>query len=302
MKKLLLLLVGLVILFSIACREEYEFYHKKEDLNVAVKIDSDTLLKSMVNSLITSENQRTSNFEFNTEFGTLDVENIIRRISEQNPKYPNYTIKLIPPIDSIQTVEYLLLTPREDQYYGSILQFQSDKKEFTESYFQDYTGVIRTLNLERNILAEERFIQGESSTHSAVNERSTSIDACNCYYVLSPVLGPITGDVIMYDLVMQCDCTSGGGSGTPIGGPPISGGTNDPNYGLSELDQKELLEMTIENLNDPDERRSAQLLYIFKHNGQKGRDFFQNITDLINTPGISVGEVYDINFIVEDYY
>ena len=84
--------------------------------------------------------------------------------------------------------------------------------------------------------------------------------------------------------------------------PPISGGTNDPNYGISDLDAQELLELTIENLTDPDEIRSAQLRYIFKYNGQAGREFFSNINILLNTTGITVGEVLDINFTVDNYY
>ncbi len=70
----------------------------------------------------------------------------------------------------------------------------------------------------------------------------------------------------------------------------------------SDEEIKSLWASYIDNLIDPEEKRKAQLDYIKTHDGQEGKDFVEMIEQIINTPGISFGEVIDINKIVEKYF
>ncbi|ADR20947.1 hypothetical protein MATR_14270 [Marivirga tractuosa] len=95
--------------------------------------------------------------------------------------------------------------------------------------------------------------------------------------------------------------------------PPLNGPSPLPQCGdgevrvdgvciNEELYLMELWKAQIDHINNPEEKRKEQLMYIATHNAQAGRDFKDNIESLIATPGITRGEVDDINKIVNDYW
>ncbi|MCU0446066.1 MAG: hypothetical protein MUE85_14245 [Microscillaceae bacterium] len=75
-----------------------------------------------------------------------------------------------------------------------------------------------------------------------------------------------------------------------------------PVYAITGLGGQGSSDDTGVNLTDPDTLRKEQLAYIATHNGQEGRDFKTYIESLIANPEITVGEVQDINEIVNNYY
>ena len=122
------------------------------------------------------------------------------------------------------------------------------------------------------------------------------------------------------------DGDSGGGGGTTgttgtPGGPGSSSGTppdgdndtstnNDSNedemadaYPINmPTDKIQAWIDYIDQLDDLDTKRIEQLDYIATHNGRSGIEFKSYIEDLLATPNISVGEVKDINYIVNEYW
>jgi hypothetical protein len=57
-----------------------------------------------------------------------------------------------------------------------------------------------------------------------------------------------------------------------------------------------------ENVTDPETKRKAQLDYIRISDGQDGRDFSSMIDEIIRTPNLTVGESYEVNGVVNNYY
>jgi hypothetical protein len=97
--------------------------------------------------------------------------------------------------------------------------------------------------------------------------------------------------------------------GSSDGGSAISNGSTtgscDFSIGVfppSEEELKRLLEEYIELIADPEEKRKAQLDYIKKHDGEDGRHFSSMVEEIVSTPGITVGDVIEINATVNKYY
>lgn len=61
-------------------------------------------------------------------------------------------------------------------------------------------------------------------------------------------------------------------------------------------------ETHIEQELDPEKRRVIQLDYINEYGGRAGITFVDDIENIISTPGLTFGEVWDINNIVDSYY
>jgi len=111
------------------------------------------------------------------------------------------------------------------------------------------------------------------------------------------------------------DAGGGGGSGSGDGEP--GGITRDPVGTVKDLpcepgqvytsngscvNEIEYWKNQIDQESNLDEKRKLQLQYISTHNGQEGRDFKTDIESLLSTSGITVGEVSDINEIVNNYW
>ncbi|GGF31392.1 hypothetical protein [Echinicola rosea] len=62
---------------------------------------------------------------------------------------------------------------------------------------------------------------------------------------------------------------------------------------------EENLQRYIESIKDPEAKRKAQLDYLKTHGG---RDFAEVVEELLKTPGLTVGDVDEINKLVSDTY
>ena len=194
----------------------------------------DDNLSRLINHLeISGTFLRTVNSEegIQTEFGTLKLDQIIERIVNTNEKQPTYSIKIIPSEILANQVEYLILTPKQEKYYGYIIQFSLDapSDRMSKSIFDSFNGTIRILNFKREILSEEFFANGVQIDKPNTSSRTqTTYSDCDCKYVLEPVYGPVTGEIIGHDIVIDCECSESGGSGSSGGDGGNTGGIGEP--------------------------------------------------------------------------
>ncbi len=99
------------------------------------------------------------------------------------------------------------------------------------------------------------------------------------------------------------DYYGGGGAGSGTSTDDQSGYSNPiPIYPIVDLYLDETWEEYIENIQDPETKRKAQLGYIKKMGGEEGKSFALMIEEIINTDGLTVGDVYEINMVVNNYY
>ena len=68
------------------------------------------------------------------------------------------------------------------------------------------------------------------------------------------------------------------------------------------LSPRELAENSIDNEQDPEQRRQKELQYLNDFGGAEGKEFKALIEELLETPGLTVGDVYEINALVHTLY
>lgn len=96
--------------------------------------------------------------------------------------------------------------------------------------------------------------------------------------------------------------TGGGGNGTSPSGGGSTGTTycdNTNHFGSDCIPFPLTIEEYIESLNNPDQKRQAQLDYLKTHGG---REFVTIIDELLNTSGLNMGDLTEINKLVNDFY
>lgn len=96
--------------------------------------------------------------------------------------------------------------------------------------------------------------------------------------------------------------TGGGGDGTSPSGGGSTGTTycdNTNHFGSDCIPFPLTIEEYIESLNNPDQKRQAQLDYLKTHGG---REFVTIIDELLNTSGLNMGDLTEINKLVNDFY
>jgi hypothetical protein len=195
-----------------------------------------------------------------TSAGFLNIDQIIERIAQEG-RPASYSIRMTPPSYVKGTIEYLILVASEGGYVGYIMQFEPTAPG--NSLFQDFTGIIRILDLDREVRSESFFEQGHQTTQGNKSGRTATLyEGCDCAYVFEPIYGPVTGTVIGHDVVIECECREAGGGdgdgsiGTPVGGSgpdsngdsgggtSIGGGGSGETIGFEDLPQCDMPGMT----------------------------------------------------------
>lgn len=231
--------VLLLFIFLSGCHNSENPQPEFEQVFLKVDVNSDPNLNQIVNEFKQASQdigKESNSNEYITQFGTLRLDKIIKRISSKSQKNPNYSIRLISPEGTSGTIEYLVLNATEDGYKGHILQYEPDHLDDSgENVLENYSGYIRILDYNRKIHSEELFKEGVQ-IESATNGKIYQYANCNCKYESRPVYGPVLNDIIGYDLWIVCVCENGGGSSSDVSssdgfgdfGMP-TGDTNDGN-------------------------------------------------------------------------
>lgn len=96
--------------------------------------------------------------------------------------------------------------------------------------------------------------------------------------------------------------TGGGGNGTSPSGGGSTGTTycdNTNHFGSDCIPFPEIEESFIENIIDPDQKRAAQLDYL---RNRGGGEFVLIIQELLGTSGLTMGDIQEINKLVDQFY
>lgn len=149
--------------------------------------------------------------------------------------------------------------------------------------------------------------------------RENALVVCSGYWVDFPYYG-ISGGVGSSASVYVTECTDvptggggsfgypsneGGGGSSGFGDGSGSGSStstpcnNTNNFSDHCIPVPESLEDYIESISDPAEKREAQLDYLRSHGG---KDLVEIIEGLMNTSGLTVGDVIEINKLVNKFY
>jgi hypothetical protein len=195
---------------------------------------------------------RTAESLWMTSAGLLDINQVVERIAQEGQA--NYSIRIDPSSSDEGTIEYLVVVSTNGGYVGYVMQFEPEVPG--SHLFQDFTGTIRILDLDRAVQSESHFEQGQQTAQGKKSGRTaTTYENCDCAYVFEPVYGPITGTVIGHDVWIVCDCDGagggsgdGGGIGTPIGGSgpdsngdsgggTVGGGGSGETIGFEDLEE-----------------------------------------------------------------
>ena len=164
-------------------------------------------------------------------FGTLQYEEAYKSILKEGQTKPNYMIRILPPEDVLYSLEYLVLIGVEHGFRGYILQYQTEEAfVHTINNIDSLTGYVRLLDFNRQVRAENYFVNGveqESSDSDNLRIKDEYVN-CDCEYIWEMVdvgYDPSnnSGFVGEYRIVgIECECdngsTGGGGSGGDWGG------------------------------------------------------------------------------------
>ena len=217
---------------------------------------------------------------------------------------------------------------------GYTLNYLPDKDWVKKSKFSltDFSGTVVGLDLNGDTISYAVVVKGKAFAKNTLPKTNGRVQAglplipdnSGCYEL---VYSTATGCYFWLDVV----CGQGGGSGgnpTGSGGnpssggydpnSPYSGGSNDPTTGgngnqtggggssststggtIGVSSPVFLTEEEIEALTDPEQKRIAQLTYLENHGAS---EFVSMVRDLISTSGITIGEVWDINEMVNKVY
>ncbi|MFT7037163.1 MAG: hypothetical protein ACI8Q1_003300 [Parvicella sp.] len=332
----------LIVLFT-ACTSEEKLEPAFLETMEKVEFQKE---ESLSRTLPTFSNKRTNSRSASTNYGTLDLDKIYKTMASEDQELPNYMIRLYPPNEVQNSLEYLVMIGTNYGFRAYILQYQTTPEHINSIHDPTiYTGYINILDMERELLAQNYYINGtDSQLPQSANGRSTGT-SCDCVYEIIDLQknNDMTSSYVV-GIVCNCqqlgdpgsdngaggigdpmpdpgydpsnpDAGGGGGSGSDDGEP--GGITRDPvgtvkdapcdpgevyiSSGLC-VNEIDYWKNQIDQESNPEEKRKLQLQYISTHNAQEGRDFKTDIESIIATPGITRGEVDDINKIVNDYW
>ncbi len=338
LKKTLRLVLPLLIFFVIiSCNNEEEFLPQERNLNSIQKISlsDDPYLQNLLRQQKSSQSYQRASNDF---LSNLNFEEILKIINAEE-KEIKYTLTYNSG-NSGTNFKNLYIREKNDSVSFFIMIYKPSKEwllsERSNSW-NTYTGGIEGYDLNGTKVSSAEVEDGRIS--NVQNNKSARIAqsslpplpiAPGCYdLVYIQTTGnyfwaekPCDEGLGGTDSGSGSDGSSSDGGGTSTGDTsgtggngeeglddpdqyedyPIGGGMGALPTRLTEEERAELWRDMIDQINNPEEKRKEQLKYIATHNAQAGRDFKDNIESLIATPGITRGEVDDINKIVNDYW
>ncbi|MEL6562225.1 MAG: hypothetical protein AAFQ94_28895 [Bacteroidota bacterium] len=172
----------LLALLIPACQPEEPINVPFEETLELTELDRDPNLSKLLSDFTgQSLNGRTASTEM--PFGTLDLSNITVRIANEDQEAPNYAIRLIPPDSVKHTSEYFIMIAESTGYRGYIMQYIADPDHLATLYDQSkFTGNLRLLNFNREVMADNKFIDGVDLGSTLSGGRSEGSN-CSCEWV-----------------------------------------------------------------------------------------------------------------------
>ena len=220
--------------------------------------------------------------------------------------------------DGLTTRKFILSENNKNEISGHVFEYEVDKDWLADfgSFpgWDKYNGYFRLLNLEGEILTENEIYNG-SSVSNITNAGRTSGSYCITYTTkvcVNVPSRPELGTSCYYETWTDC-FSSGGGGGSEnessqkpreesVGVEmrptkmPIDGN------GGSSLSYRKRLENNIASEQDPEKKRKEELQYLNDFGGAEGKEFKALIEELLGTPGLTVGDVIEINTLVHSMY
>jgi hypothetical protein len=333
------LLIFLLVLIGASCTDNQLTPRKKRiDFIETIKIDNDIELQGLLKDLNTSKTV-SGGRSLTTDFGEVGLDNALK-LNDTIFNRTRYSLGIKRKKDSL-IFENLVIVKRKEGVFQYIVQYKPDPYWYLLNYkktsWATFTGTIRQLTLQRELAIEIRMKNGRNN--GVPNKGGRTQECCNFRIGVSSATGNDFLDIdcpsgyrtILFTRTSDC----GGGGGDPIGngggsgnsgGGGSSGGSTNPGdgggggsgsgnsgpqeytnpigiykpggTGIADMTEEEI-QSAIEAINDPEEKRKAQLEYLRTHGAS---EFFEMVTDLVNTQGITVGEVWDINNMVNKVY
>lgn len=216
-------------------------------------------------------------------------------------------------------------------FFASVVEYVSDQPIVD---LKSFTGTVKEYNLEGTLLREFSLLKAKLDSRSGRTAACFADVSTQCAEWFQPN-AQYSVVCVKWVTVITIDCTGGsggGGSGSSGGGSnPLpfsyfpdfgavgsggsSGGGGQSGGGgplFEGLDPVGVLPPTepsideiataIEDITDPEAKRVAQLNYIKRFDAQEGESFAEMVEEIIRTPGITVGDVIEVNSVVNNFY
>jgi hypothetical protein len=153
--------------------EEFEWYQK-------IKVNEDSRLLELLGS-INSEVSYSGAKQMNTDFGNIDLSEATKVIDTAR-NTTRYALSL-KETSNLIFFENLIIKDSQEGVSAYILQYEPQVAwalaNLKDLNLSDYTGIIRQLDLQRNVLAETYLLKGQNNYETAPNGRVNSCHECS---------------------------------------------------------------------------------------------------------------------------
>lgn len=290
-----------------------------------IQVAEDSHLIDLLNSF---QQETKVNGKILDNIGNIDTAEAIK-VTDLDHDVVNYTLSLTSDLSDNSELffENLIFEEREGVVEEYILRYIPNVEWIEASTSFDmvsYSGIVERLDLERNIVSAATLKNGTSFHENTANGKIQGIQQeCDWHIWKSETTH------IEYLII---DCSGGGSSGAGSGGNIWTGdyqgdsrsgsgsaggdrdfgggglGSNNGTGGSSSRvvgikDNPQILMVRqITRENDPEEKRKLQLTYIRNYGGKDGRTYANLIEEILTTPGLTVGDVAEINGTVNNRY
>ncbi|WP_421873752.1 hypothetical protein [Marinoscillum sp.] len=178
MKKLTIITVFSILTLCFSCSEEIDPLENLEEIEKVDLEDESKLSRTLLGKGTTSSGRINE-----SNFGGLDFDKIYKRKADENSEYSNYMIRLYPPKEVKNSVEYLVLIELKEGFRTYILQYQTEDKFLNKIYDPTiYTGYVNILDLNRELLAQNYFVDGEDVPLEDASNGRVAAQKCDCEY------------------------------------------------------------------------------------------------------------------------
>lgn len=143
-----------------------------------------------------------------SNFGGLDFDKIYKRQADENSEYSNYMIRLYPPKEVKNSVEYLVLIELKEGFRTYILQYQTEDKFLNKIYDPTiYTGYVNILDLNRELLAQNYFVDGEDVPLVDASNGRVAAQKCDCEYEWDVIVNEADLSGTLFATGIVCTCS-----------------------------------------------------------------------------------------------
>ncbi len=235
MRNFKLIAVCSLFLLIAACTQEQDLEPGFLQTMEKAELKNEERLSRTLTKISTSQpNSRSAS----ADYGTLDFDKVYKRIASEDQAYANYMIRLYPPNGVDNSLEYLVMIGTDYGFRAYILQYQTTLEHINSiNDPTNYTGYINILNLKRELLAQNYFIEGEDTEVPVNTNNRTTGTSCTCEYEYDVIVnqGDLSATLIITGIV--CNCQQMGSPGGAAGGGGIGDPLPDPGYDSSYPDE-----------------------------------------------------------------